>query len=600
MTNLNSAQQRAVESDSSLILGLAGPGSGKTKTLVARISRLLAQGVDPRTICCITFTNAAARELQDRISREWVSATATVELDPVRFEMRDMITCKTVPTQLAYCGTLHGLCFRLLQKYAILIGLPDCLTILDAEAATDLMDDCARTMKAKGSEKLITKLRETWYQWSATAKNWTADQLAVKEYYSRLAESGAIDFDSILALGLRLINKLNADRVLVGYDWLFVDEYQDSSSVDSFIYSALRCANKFFVGDPDQSIFSFRGADINNIMAMSNMPGCERITLDLNYRSGRRICSAANKLISHNLQRVEKDIRPARPEPGDVEFHSFEQADSELAFVLQDLRKNLNESNYKDFALLFRTNALVNKAVDYFKNHGVPVAERRPDVPLGDMTARAALAVMINPYNDLTALRLINLLGGPALVAKARTTACATLSSVGSCIFDQLPKFGNNGEMNLADFQNLVSWLVDSCHTNLKCEVPTATIKRLVDCAATAPGRFSLGDLLVSLNQHEPAELGSGVTITTYHGSKGREFPTVYVSGCEQETTPGQRKDVNLEEERRLFFVAITRAMNRLVLTNSTGRQNRFRPWETERLTISQFVGEAMSIAEIV
>ena len=237
MTNFNEQQLRAINSNSPTILAISGPGSGKSSTLVARVQRLLLDGVDPSSICVITFTRAAAAELQQRLG----------------------------DVRLGFNGNLHSLMFRLLQQHGHLIGLPPQLTILDAEAADELIHECVMTLKAKGSEKTIEELRKTYFVWSSGLKSWDNDRLAVKEYYSRLRDSGAVDFDGILHLGLQVIKKMYQGTEWP-YKYVFIDEFQDSCNIDAEIYGWMPCANKFFVGDSDQAIYSFRGGNVANIM----------------------------------------------------------------------------------------------------------------------------------------------------------------------------------------------------------------------------------------------------------------------------------------------------------------------------------------------
>jgi superfamily I DNA/RNA helicase len=526
----------------------------------------------------ITFTNNAAKELQTRIGKDRLTVSVEAQADPFAV-IPETVTSHSHPTQLGYCGTLHGLAFRLLQKHGRLIGLPASLTVMSEEVADALLARCAKQLKAKANQKDLARLRETFLDWRDGVRNWTADQLAVKEYYAQMIGNGMLDFDAILRFGEILLKR----GVDAGFDWLFVDEYQDSSDVDARIYALMPCANKFFVGDADQSIYGFRGGNVQNIIEMAKT-GAEVIELKINYRSLPIICDAAQRLIEHNTNRIPKRMQASRFESGELSVNYFDLPDCELQFIANDIRKfhDLTAGGReRGVAVLFRTNADVIRAMDYFKAHGLPVVARKYVPDELAKAGRTALAMLLDPFNDMATHAFLMVAAGEDEANKMQLKAMTDMQPLYIVAFGR-PNIRKNrfGAEDFGPWIGGLSWM-------------TADLKTwLLALASKMPPMFDLTDLFFASAQPEVSELGGGITVTTYHGSKGREWPVVYVAGSEQELCPG-RSDV--EEERRLYFVAMTRAMDKLVLTGSKRRNQVFATWKMDEHQPSQFVQEAFS-----
>jgi len=564
--NLNEQQLKAINSNSPTILAIAGPGAGKSATLVARVQRLIRDGTDPAAICVITFTRSAAAELQERLG----------------------------DVRLGFNGNLHSLMFRLLQQHGHLIGLPQQLTILDAETAAELLAECAVKLKSKASEKALTELRETWPQWSPGCSTWNIDRLVVKEYYSRMRDSGAVDFDSILHTGLQVIKAITATDGFVGwpFKFLFVDEFQDSSDTDYTIYRAMPMANKFYVGDPDQSIFGFRGGNVGNILDLSEFESTDVILLEKNYRSRLEICYAANRLIAHNTCRAEKQIVATR-DGGSIGYRAFEMPAMELEFICQLIREFYPATaagTAAEVAVLWRSNRLVDECTEYLKAHGIAVVERRRVPVAATATARAALAVMMNPYNEMAVQRYITLIDSKAAATKANRDATIRMENLAHLYFKGVSDVLVTPDKG----EHFLSEIVGRFSDQIK--VPQEARDSITAAAAKLTGTFTLADLMFALDEQTEADAGNGVAVKTFHSAKGLQFPFVIVGGMEQETCPGTRKDADIPESRRLFFVAITRAMDRLMITRCHQRQCAFKAWVMEPKTASQFVSECLEL----
>jgi len=562
--NLNEQQLKAINSNSPTILAIAGPGAGKSATLVARVQRLIRDGTDPAAICVITFTRSAAAELQERLG----------------------------DVRLGFNGNLHSLMFRLLQQHGHLIGLPQQLTILDAETAAELLAECAANLKSKAAANTLAELRETWFQWAPGCRTWDIDRLVCKEYYSRMRDSGAVDFDSILHLGLQVIKAIMANDIPWPFHHLMVDEAHDSADIDFAIYHEMPCANKVWISDPDQSIYKFRGGNVENVMNLSRDERCETIILDLNYRSRKNICEAANRLIAHNVNRVDKQIIATR-DGGSIGYRAFEMPAMELEFICQLIREFYPATaagTAAEVAVLWRSNRLVDECTEYLKAHGIAVVERRRVPVAATATARAALAVMMNPYNEMAVQRYITLIDSKAAATKANRDATIRMENLAHLYFKGVSDVLVTPDKG----EHFLSEIVGRFSDQIK--VPQEARDSITAAAAKLTGTFTLADLMFALDEQTEADAGNGVAVKTFHSAKGLQFPFVIVGGMEQETCPGTRKDADIPESRRLFFVAITRAMDRLMITRCHQRQCAFKAWVMEPKTASQFVSECLEL----
>lgn len=563
--SLNEEQLAAVSSSAPRVLVIAGPGSGKSTTLVARIRELIARGADPRRIIVMTFTNAAADELVRRLGG----------------------------VKLGWCGTLHGFCLRLLQKHGSLVGLPKSLSVIDDEQKQSIVESIVDELNSKASAKAVAELLEDVnLVENKIGFSYSKEDLIALEYHRRLRRAGLLDFFTILYRAKKLI-QCNAFTIASEFDHLLVDEFQDSAALDFQIYEAMEVQTKFLVGDPDQGIFGFRGGEIKNILDLSRHNAWETHTLQTNHRSKRRICDAAQMLIENNSNRYPKHTEAVEL-GGVVVCEEFNSPAGELAFVTSELAATTGRSqditglakHSESVAVLARTNRIAESFAEHLKGLGIPVAEKKHEKPPEDWRkAKLVLTVMSNPYNDLAAYQYLVARDGKEKASQLKREAAKQMQSLGYALAFATTDRTAEG-FNFALVSEGIS--ADSR-------------ARIHDAARTLSGRgeWTLNDLILFLNAGEERteQIGHGVTVTTLHSSKGREFDCCYLVGMEEGVCPSARKDTIIEEERRLFYVALTRARNRVVVTWCNQRaQNRgpnLRPGPMEKRERSRFVKEA-------
>lgn len=574
-TNFAAEQRAAITSDHSRILCLAGPGSGKTTTLLARLCRLIISGADPAGIVCITFTNAAAKDMAERLANE--ESHMGREL------------------ALGYIGTLHGFALRQLSRYGKALGYGERITVLDEQQAADMLIDVAVRLGAmkrgndpREARKVPKKLQEARESLRRSGRPRTPAELAVASYLRELRAASACDFDTILDDFLRLaqpfgrMEAMEKGPPLPTIDHLFVDEYQDSGELDAAIYEALPALNRFLVGDPDQAIYSFRGGRVGNILELSRRPGVELHILEGNYRSGAAICQAANRLIGHNSNRVQKATAPALERWAGAIYgpHLHQTAEQELTNVIEEVAVIMEATAADDIAILCRTNALALEFTKAAESRGLPIRKKKPQLLPGDWAlARAALDFLNAPRSDLTALQLLRAARGAEGAAQAKRLAAIEQKPVYKLLptgIDEPP----------------ASWK-KSAEALARLTVSLESIERIQEKAETLPA-WDLPALCFAIARDLEAapEWGSGITITTLHAAKGREWSSVFLPGCEQEICPGTAKTRDIEEERRLFFVGITRAKDRLFLSHAKSRRATWGQRRPQPCTPSQFLRE--------
>lgn len=550
----NAEQFAAINSTAKNIVCIASPGSGKTATLAARIDRMVKDGEDPRTMVAITYTVAAARELASRIG-----------------------------SKLGFIGTLHSFVLRELAKHGDLVGLPAKLSILDDDGKMALVQRLAAQFKCKESEEALL---------AAVSNIALADlrpgcpasklELLAVEYHRTLRRSGLLDFNTVLWNGKRLAHKIESDQF--GWRHLFVDEVQDSADIDASIYELMPFETRFQVGDSDQQIFSFRGANGKNLLNIANSPDeWLLIVLETNYRCESAICEAAQRLIEHNRVRYPK-ATVAASIGGEVKVTRHETNGNELVTVLR-LVSDIDLQS-RSIAVLCRTNALADQVQEFLTAAGVQVARRPVQIMPPDWrAAKLWLALLSNPWNDFLALQYIAAKDGePAALEAGRRCALAGVSV-------------NEGHMKIDASADGEEGQMPSMHGFS----PEAR-ERVHDCCRKLSdlGPWSLDDLLIELSREQDVrqEMGPGVVVTTMHASKGREWDSVIICGAEEETLIGRdTSPEQIEESRRLFYVAMTRARQSLHICWCASRpQNRgknIRPGPLEPKTVSRFIAEA-------
>lgn len=593
MKTRTASQSGAILCPDPEILLLAGPGSGKTTTTVARINRIIDDGTDPQGIVALTFTNAAARELEDRIEKATPQSA--------------ILTRK----RLGYVGTLHGFALRMLKEHGGEFGYGDRLSIISPESAADLLESKA---KALGCKMPIDKLLERKGQTKRPEKATELPDVVIASFYADLREAGIVDFDVLLSEFDRFVQsggfvKLAAKHPYPRFTHLFVDEVQDSSPIDWAIYRGMAIANKFYVGDPDQAIYGFRGGDVGEMMIEAsftknpprNGPTVTVLKLEENFRSHTEICEAANRLIAHNVQRLPKETISALGKGGTVHAPAeFLNEGEEIGQVTRWIQQMLNGSEHSEpmlprpsIAILCRNNALVAQFQRTLVAVGLPVIARdRSNLPRDWGFARALVEFLVHPENDTLAFFYLVAKwmreGRTQLTARANAHEIKrSAAAAGKTINDFVPYLQFPANAKATDAGAILRQEGASLEATM---IIVEKLKELPDDADMLTLALSLGAVH---DKEEKPLVDEGVTITTIHGAKGREFDVVFVTGCEDEFMPGQRKDADIEEERRLMFVAITRARKYLYITSAAQRVTAWKAIANH--TPSRFIKELMT-----
>lgn len=564
--NFTDSQTKAIESKATDILVIAGPGSGKTRTVVARIIRLIESGVFPVQIVAITFTNAAAAEIEKRLAEGMAQAV-----------------------KLAYCGTIHGFLLRLLNSHGHLSGFAQHvrLNVLDEPSAADLLNGIAAEQNYRDS---MDDLREILKTGSLrAAERPTKAELIVSEYLRRLKQMNMLCFDSILIYGREMLRSLplasltcNGQHALTH---LFLDEAQDCGPLDWDCCRLLPIDNKFTVADPDQSIYGFRGGDVRFVVNHAKSSKVQVIALEENFRSGRIICEQAQNLIENNTQRVSKKTLAVRG-GGKVMFPKpFPNPNEEANFITGMIREQ--RLDWNDTAILVRTNPLVQFFTDVLRGAGFPVAHpEHITMPLDWVRCRLALQLLTSPSNDFIALKWLAMTQGEQAAREIGRNAGKAMQSVNRFHL----KFPASVNLQLIPAY-LAKFL----------GISEESVARVQSCIEKIPIDSSVNDLLLSLKEEQfrKETVGTGTVITTIHSAKGREWTNVFLPALEDECIPGQRKSqtaADIEEERRLFYVGMTRGKELVVLSCALSRLLSFGPKIPQARTPSRFIREATEI----
>lgn len=643
LNDLNESQRKAVEYIDGPSLVIAGAGSGKTRVLTYKIAYLLQQGVKPWTIMALTFTNKAAREMKERIG-------------------------KLVGQELAqhlYMGTFHSIFSRILRAEAQHIGFTNNFTIYDESDSRSLIKTIVKEM---GLDEKVYKPASVHSRISMAKNNlmsaenyardkelYQADQRAKMPrvgdifitYVQRCQQANAMDFDDLLTLTFKLfqehedIRKKYADR----FDFLLVDEYQDTNHAQMRIVMQL-CKEKervCAVGDDSQSIYSFRGANIDNILSFqSRFKEARLFKLEQNYRSTQSIVEAANSLIKHNSNQIPKNVY-SKNDKGERLIYKPAYSDKEEALIVcREIKriKRQDDCQYSDFAILYRTNAQSRSFEEEFRKQGIPYRIygglsffQRKEIK--DVIAYFRLVA--NPDDEEAFKRIINY--------PARGIGNTTLAKIATCALDNHVSFWqvisspehyglgvNKGTLaKLESFRLMISGFVEKSASMNAFDLGDTIVKEsgisadiyksgsrdpedlarqenleellggmqsfVEECREEGreqeayltdylQGVALLTDLDSKGDDDEPR-----VSLMTVHASKGLEFPTVFVVGLEENIFPSAIVSTlrELEEERRLLYVAITRAEKHCVLTSA---KNRFRYGKMEFGNPSRFIKE--------
>lgn len=527
---LDQYQQAVVDSRAPLRAVAAGPGSGKTRTLVAAVVAESGH-TPPEEIVVITYTTAAAREITERLAKGW-----------------------TEDFRFGYVGTLHGFLFRMLRQCGSVLGYSSSLGILDEDTARTLLRAIADQMGVRASEAALDhslSLPESELEHVRTPTS-----LAVREFYHRCRSSGSLTFDMVLRDGVRLV-KL---QLPWHYTSLFYDEAQDGSDLDFEFIKSAPFLRKAVVGDGDQAIYGFRGGKPANFTALCNSGDWELHKLQANYRSAAAVCGAANALISHAPDRVRKYTAAVSGRDGLVEAHAFEFPPMELHWTAEWARAA--HARDASVAVLCRTNREVQTFASLLRASGIPVREQvEEEKPEDWRLCKLLIAALAQPWSPSVVHAYVTAKAGPKVADRLRREAELNLKSLFEVYFGNM----SSAELILHSGEVIPNILVG----RLCAEgISEASIK-ILGAAITEEGWLSapsLPDLLLLLGEREKIskEEGHGVTVCTIHAAKGREWDVVVMPGCEARK---EQDSAEAEEARRLYYVGITRAKESIHLT---------------------------------
>ena len=609
---LNAEQRAAVEHGDGPLLVLAGAGTGKTRVLVHRIADLVGRGADPRAILAVTFTNKAAGEMRTRL-RGLLGARADA----------------------MWIGTFHATCARILRKHGELLGLTKSFMIFDDDDQMKLVE---RLLKAEGLDEVVSP--RTVLSRFDRAKNRGVDPRSVKTgtfddviekiyplYQAQLRKENAVDFNDLLLHTLELFKIQSTGRILrTKFSHVLVDEFQDTNRVqyDLVTKFAEATRNLTVVGDDDQSIYAWRGAEPRNLLDFDrDFSDATVVKLEQNYRSTQMILDAANGVIRKNRDRHEKSLWTEQKAGDPLEVYQAGDERGEAYFVAQSIRKALDEGPYSpgDIAILYRTNAQsrvleehlraarvparvvgavsfferkeVKDVIAYLRLLGNPAAdsafERVVNVPargIGETTVerlRAAMRTGLGGLFEAAKLAARGEVSGLGAAARKKLLAFVELldglrdviaqgASVAETIIQVVDRSGLRAKLEADDsaesrdrLDNLAELVTIASDFDDESDQPQSVDAFLERIALSAPA--------------DQATAGEAVVLMTIHIAKGLEWPVVFLTGLEDGLFPslrereGQSEDAQLEEERRLAYVAITRARERLILTHARTRR---------------------------
>ena len=642
LNDLNDAQRAAVEYIDGPSLVIAGAGSGKTRVLTYKIAYLLSQGMKPWSIMALTFTNKAAREMKERIG-------------------------KLVGDDLAqhlYMGTFHSIFSRILRAEAEHIGFNNNFTIYDESDSRSLLKAIIKEMglddkayKPAAVHARISMAKNNL----VTAESYDSDPAILEQnkrakmpaigkiyvaYVQRCRQANAMDFDDLLMLTFQLFRDHEEIRQKYAgrFDYILVDEYQDTNHVQMSIVMQL-CKEKLrvcAVGDDSQSIYSFRGANIDNILNyQKQLPGTQLFKLEQNYRSTQTIVEAANSLIRHNRNQIQKEVFSKNDKGEKIQYKPAYSDKEEALIVAKNIQriKRQDDCGYDQFAILYRTNAQSRSFEEEFRKQGIPYRiygglsfYQRKEIK--DIIAYFRLVA--NPDDEEAFKRIINY--------PARGIGATTVTKIADCahqnqvsfweVIGNIEHYGlnvNKGtQTKLENFRLLISSFIDRSHTLDVYELGDAIIREsrisedimsgknaddlarqenleefLSGMQTFVAGRQEEGRMdeayltdylqdvaLLTDADSEGEKDEPRVSLMTVHAAKGLEFATVFVVGLEENIFPSPLAAISvreLEEERRLLYVAITRAEKHCILTNA---KNRFRYGKMEFDNPSRFIDE--------
>lgn len=607
---LNKEQKEAVLTLNGPLQILAGAGSGKTRVITYRIAKLIENGIYPGEILALTFTNKAAKEMKTRLE------------DLLNNDVNSM-----------WIGTFHSMCLRILRRYIDRLGYTNNFVVYDSYDQTTLLKECMKqanvisdTMKPAYFSSVISNAKDELISPTKYEEKYAIDTKTkfvakvYKLYQTKLKKANAVDFDDIIVLTIKLLkeNKDILDFYQDKFKHILVDEYQDSNHAQYILINLLAQKNRNLcvVGDDDQSIYGWRGADIRNILEFEHdYSDAKIIKLERNYRSTNMILNAANSVIEKNLGRKSKKLWTDKVSDVKVEIKKNYGDKDEALFVAQEIYKLTSINNYKfsDIAILYRTNVqsrlieenLLKKNIPYNIYGGLKFYDRKE---IKDILAY--LKVISNPTDDIALKRIINVPKrgiGAKTIEKIQNKADVTGEALYSAMIEldsidfssKLKNTLRNFVIQINSFRSMTeiiptSELIEKIIENTKYltefenegEIEVQTRQDNINELIAVSKEYEknnpekkLSDFLTEISLSSDIDKMQDnediVTLMTVHSAKGLEFPIVFLVGMEEGVFPISRATMNdsqLEEERRLCYVGMTRAEEKLYLTYATER----------------------------
>lgn len=572
---MNPHQIAVTKSKHKQIVVAAGAGAGKTHTLIERIRELIV--TDQACACditCITFTNAAADELTERLQ--------TKKVPCCKKDYNGDGNCAIHPDgiKLAYCGTLHGWLVKILRQYGNLIGLPKDMAIIDEVTSKEILEDTMQELSYSGTKKALAEELTSITGLLEPSRMMSPARQAACGYHLKLIQNGLLDFNSILAYGLFLLNTKQT-VVKMATPFGFVDEFQDTSIMHQKVYNAAKFTDLCVIGDSDQSIYGFLKADPQGFNRLAYSAASELHILDINYRSDRAITRAANSMIGLNTNRVAKFLKSNSELQGSVEVVYPDDETAQKNQLLNAISKLNSDGNGLSCAVLVRTNWQVQDIADYLRSNGVPVRERiQRDEPMDWGTVRRIIAFLCKPSNNLLAYQMLKHTHSPLEASEMKSKATIGRKPINDMFLhvehempvDKVPEF-------LA-----------------RAVVTEESIARVTEKIELLKDRTLLGLSLALGEYAEPQDTDSDaanrVVISTIHAAKGKEYDAVFLPSWCQEMFPAKAKEEKFEEQRRLAFVAVTRARHNVWISAPRSHRKHAKAHEPEPMTPSQFISE--------
>jgi DNA helicase II / ATP-dependent DNA helicase PcrA len=608
LDKLNPGQRQAVETTEGPVLILAGAGTGKTRAITFRMANLIASGVPAEAILAVTFTNKAAEEMRNRIS--------------------DLLLRAGIPPAQPWLSTFHSLCARLLRREAAAAGLPRDFAIYDdddqlaavklAMAKVQIDDDSltprnvlSRISYAKNHGQTAEQLRAEAFDQNGRR---TADVFAA--YEKLLHDSKALDFDDLLLRSARLLRESapTREKWQARFQYIHVDEYQDTNRVQ---YELMRLLtgpkqNVCVVGDEDQSIYRWRGADVSILLSFSrDFPAAKIVKLERNYRSTQNILDAAGAVVANNPERLGKSLSAEKGSGLNLKYFEARDAQAEAEFVAGELERILNDDSDQMCAVEYRTNSQSRAFEEVFRRRGLRYKlvggfsfYNRAEVK----DALAYVRLAMHPEDDISLLRVLNL--PPRGIGKTTVDALRESARVdGTSLWAAIEKFVSGASAGravtpLRAFQELIHKLQDALanqepsgflHAVLEesgymdmlkdrnTPEDVARLENLEELARALADGIEAGetftdflDAAALVSDADQFEGKPGVTLITLHSTKGLEFDHVFLTGMEEGICPHSRsitEEKGIEEERRLVYVGMTRARQSLTLTRAVYRR---------------------------